>query len=261
MLFVLAAGLALLLETAGPFAAIAVVWVRGRPRERAGTWAAGLAAVPIGAALFLATMIAKEVLVALAGGIEREASTDAGMFLGHILTAGLFAAVSEELVRFAAGAAMFRRASGKPALAGALFGLGWGGVECAIVAVRHVSQVILQARLFGSVAAVPQPAAPLLVTMERGGALALHVGLAGAAAAAAMALARKRPGRAATLFAGAVGVHALLDAWVRGGFLLFASKLSMGGAAIIAGTVVTEAVFLAGGLLALAWAVRLPPPE
>lgn len=265
MLFVLAAGLALLLETAGPFAAIAIVTVRARPRARAGTWAAGLTAVPIGAVLFLVTMLGKDVLRALAGGAEREAGTDAGMFFGHVLTAGLFAGVTEEVVRFGAAAAMFRRAVGRPLLAGALFGLGWGGIECAIVAVRHVSQVIFTARLYGDVAAIPQPWAPLLVTLERGGALALHVALAAFAVAAATALARGRAGRALALFGAAIALHALLDAWVRAGFLLFASKLSMGGPDIVIGTLVTEVGFLAGGLLALAAASRLrgpaPSPE
>jgi len=135
----------------------------------------------------------------------------------------------------------------------AVFGLGWGAVECALVAVKHVSELSFLLKLYGSAAAVPMPFAPLLVTAERLGAILLHVSLAAFAAAAAMALARKNPSRAALLFGAAVALHTLLDAWIRVMFVRY--PLEQGAA----GPLVTIAGFVAGGALALVLARRIRP--
>lgn len=234
MSFPLAAGLALFLETAGPLVAVTLVAWRLRPRAEAGVWAAGPAGVAIGVASFALVLVVKEGVVALVPGLP----TSSGLALG------LFVGVLEESVRFVAAFALFRSATGRPLVAGALAGLGWGAAEIVPVLLAQARHLPLDA----------PPAVWLLVPVERAGAILLHVALSGFAVAAAMAFARAARTRAAALFAAAVSAHALLDAWVVLMARRYGAELDAGRAT---GMIVLEAVFVAGGALALVAAARL----
>jgi len=239
MAFLFASGLALLLETAGPIVAIALVAWRIRPRAEAGVWAAGLAGVPLGLATFLALFGLK---VAVASRTELSPA-ERGVFVGFV----------EEVARFAIAAVLFRRAAGRPLVAGAFLGLGWGTAEVAWVLVQQVPQTILRFQLFEP-GAVTMPFAPLLVLVERLGATLAHVALSGFAVAAAMAIARRAWLRTTALFVAAFAAHALLDVWVAVMFERHARAFDAGHAT---GLVVLEAVFLAGGAALFLAALRL----
>lgn len=251
MPFRFAAALALFLEIAGPLLAIAFVAWRVRPRASAGVWGAGLAAAPLGSVLFLAAVFAQQVVATAVPDSIANPAPGWRPLLAHGLVAGLVAGVVEETIRFGVGFLLFRRAKGRPLVAALLFGLGWGAVECALVAASHVPELSFRLQLYGSAGAVPMPFAPLLVTAERLAAMLLHVSLAGFAAAAAMALARRHVPRAAMLFGAAVALHTVLDAWIRVMFVRYPLELGAGG------PLLTLSVFLAGGALAIFCARRL----
>lgn len=251
MSFLFSAGLALLLEIAGPLAAIVLVAWRLKPRAAAGVRGAGLAAVPLGALLFLAAVFVQQAIAVVVPDSIADPAPGWRPLLVHGTVAGGIAGLVEETIRFTVAFALFRRAAGRPLVAAALFGLGWGAVECALVAANHIPELAVRVHLYGSASAVPLPFAPLLVTLERLGAMLLHVAMAAFAAAAAMSLARRAFGRAAALFVAAVVVHALLDAWIRVMFVRFPVQAG------ITGPLIAIAVFASGGAMALWVAARM----
>lgn len=260
-MFLFSAITALAVETVGLLAVIAWLHVRVRPREQAGgAWAAGLAALPVGAALFLCVLVIKGVIADLVPSLTHPPDPGWTPLLVHGLVAGAFVGVAEEVVRFGAAIALFRGARGKPVTTGALFALGWGGVEILLVVWRQVSTYVFLIKLFGGPSSVRMPFVPLLVPVERFGALTLHLALTGFAVAAAMALARGRAALALGLFAGATAIHALLDAWVRVMYVRHGSLVDAGDVRGIPGTLLLEAVFVTGAVVALVLAARLPAP-
>lgn len=256
MAFLAAAGTALLLETLGPvLAVVAVAWGL-RARVEARVRAAGLAGVAAGAVLFLLVLLAKGMVVDRVPALKAAPDPDWLSRVSHGVVAGLFAAIAEETVRFAGAAWLFRPAKGSPLRAGALYGLGWGGVECLFVAARQLAAVRLALALHDGAGDVPMPFAPLLVPIERAGAMILHVALAGAAVAAVMRLARGRVRTCFALFAAAVVAHAALDAWVHVLFTAWGPRFDAGEPGGVAGILVMEAGFLAGSVAVLALVAR-----
>lgn len=248
------------LATLVPPAAAVLVWLKWKPRAAANAWASGLGGFVAGAALMGFAFLLKQAVLIL-GLAKTLALTDTpapGEMARTAILAGLLAGIAEELVRFGAGAALFRRTSGaKPLLAGALFALGWGGIESALLMLRALP---------GAAAMAADPTAhlpgwlPLFALIERVGAWLLHLALTAAAVRAASDLRVGAGRRALALFAGAVVLHAAIDATVHGLYLFATPAID----AMEWGTVAARLVPLEGGFvivtaLLFVAALRLPP--
>jgi len=244
----------------GPVVAVAWVAWRLRPRAVANAWASGLGGVAAGAGLMGVAFVLKQVVLIL-GLAKALALTDTPAPSDMIRTAalaGLLAGVAEEVVRFGAGAALFRRTSGAaPLLAGALFALGWGGIESAVLLLRALPGATMMA----ADPSVHLPGwLPLFALVERVGAIFLHLALTTAAVRASSELRVGRAGVAAALFLGAVLLHAAIDAAVHGLYLLTTPLID----AMEWGSVAARLVPLEGGFVLvtalLLWrASKIPP--
>lgn len=267
MAFPLSAFVAIVLQLFGPAVFIAAIALALRPGRVAGSWVAGPGAALVGAALFLFAMVLKLVL-RQTGVVELGGSGMAGMALvRESIVLGLFAGITEEVVRFAAAALLFQRVAAaldperelRPMHVALLFGLGWGGVEALITGLTALQQTvgILEAAN-GSLEGIPIPFFPLVGATERFFAIMLHIALSAIAARAAGEIACRRAGRALAFFAAAVSIHAAVDAVVHyhaePARRAFAFEDYPRG---VRGFLILELWFAAGAITTFAWARRL----
>lgn len=223
MAFPLSAFVAIVLQLFGPVVFIAMIALVLRPGRVAGSWVAGPGAAPVGAALFLLAMLLKLAL-RKTGVVELGEDGMSGMALVRdSIVHGVFASVTEEVVRFAAAALLFRRVAValdpehalRPMHVALLFGLGWGGVEAAITGLTALVQTVgILEMADGNLDEIPIPFFPLVGAAERLFAIMLHIALSAIAARAAGEIACRRAGHALAFFAAAVVIHAAVDAVV-----------------------------------------------
>lgn len=211
MAFTIAVVLTLAFELLAPFALVALVAWKLKPRSTF-VWATGLWGAVAGFGFFGLVYVTKTIIAST--GIE--ASWQEGASLAWRAAGdAAFASLSEEIVRFAAVLVLFRYAgsSKSPLVAGALFGLGWAGFECVYIGIRAWNDLVPQ---LAHAEGKDLPFLPLVGAWERTSAIALHVALTAFAVRAAM----ERDWRlVAAAFAGALAIHFALN-WMVGWYSL-----------------------------------------
>lgn len=231
---------------------VAFAW---KPRRESGVIASGVAGFAIGAALFLAAWVGKQ--LALMAGLQpilADASTP--LHLARSAAGiGLLAGGMEEGVRFAAAWVLFRHVRrARPLRAGLLFALGWGGIEAAIVS---LSAIVALMQTLGDVPAASMPPAwlPFAGLAERSSAILLHVAFTAFAVRAAMSESRA----AWRLFAIAFAAHAALDAALHALYVPANAALDRARWGVAGGWLFAAELVFAAGAVALAIAAsRLP---
>ncbi len=248
--------LTLAFQLLAPF--VLVAWLaRALAPPATYSWATGLYGAFAGAACFALVFFVKTVVVS--AGVEAlwGQGTEGAALVTRAIGDAALAALPEEVIRFAAALVLFRRAGSKsPLAAAALFGLGWGGLECLYGGWLSWKQMIpIQENV------TILPFLPLLAAWERASALVLQVALTAFAARAGMDARERAWGKVAAAFLGALAIHFALDwlvVWyaVPGRRALAADDFTRG----LRWLLTMECWFAAGAIGTLSLASRLSSP-